>query len=104
MMDTPSLNKLKFLFSENHDLGESREESENGDQTAIFVNRKTHPLACSFKKTIQSPKQSPAESNKQSLHSDAALDTLTSWKFNLKTDEISVRFGSNIISKAYFIG
>ena len=57
------------------------------------MSRKSHPLACSFKTTIESPKQSPPESNKQSLQSDAALDTLTSWKFNLKTDEISVRFG-----------
>ena len=100
-----------FLFSENYDLGESRQESEIGDQNVsnrlssvqCSMNRKTHPLACSFKTTMESPKQNPPESNKQSLQSDAAQDTLTSWKFNLKTDEFSVRFGSNIISIAYFI-
>jgi len=89
----PSCYELKFLFSENDDLGESRQESETGDQTAIFLNRKTHPLARSFKATIESPKQKPSESAKESLQSDDAQSTLETWKFHLKTDELSVRLG-----------
>jgi len=89
----PSRDKLKFLFSENHDLGESRQGSENGDQTAIFSNRKTHPLACSFKATIESPKQKPSGSAKESLQSDDTQSPLKTWKFHLKSDELSVRQG-----------
>ena len=90
---------LKFLFSENHDLGESREESENIDQTAIFLNRKTYPLACSFKATIESANQKLAESTKKSLKSGDAQSALETWKFHLKTDELSVRSGWNMKSK-----
>ena len=101
---------MVFIFSESYDLGESREDSETDDQNVsnrlsfvqCSVNRKTHPLACSFKTTIESPKPSPPESTKKSLQSDATLETLTSWKFNLKTDEISVRFGSNIKIIAFY--
>ena len=91
-MEVPPCDNLKFLFSENHDLDESRHESENGDQTAIYINRKTHPLACSFKATIESPKQKPSESKKTVKSGDTQY-ALETWKFHLKTDELSVRFG-----------
>ena len=57
------------------------------------MNRKTHPLACSSKATKDSPKQSPSESNKQTLQPDVAHTALESWKLSLKTDELLVRFG-----------
>ena len=59
--------------------------------------RKTHPLACSFKATIESPNQGPPESNKQALQSDVAHTALESWKFSLRTEEILVRFGCKSI-------
>ena len=93
-----------FLFSENYDLGESREESETDDEnlsnrlSSVHCSvRKTHPLACSFKATIEPPKKSPLELNKQTLQPDVAHAALESWKLSLKTKELLDRFGCKSI-------